>query len=135
MTGFPFDPHKGLIIVRAEVVGTSGARLALDTGATSTIANTAVLVAAGYDPALVAERDRVTTASGVEYAPRVSVIRLSALGVECKSFPVLAHTLPPGTTVDGLLGLDDFRGRSSGSISGPARSGWNNGHRVRGSIR
>lgn len=115
MTGLPFNPHKGLIVVRAEIVGpagTSGARFALDTGATSTIANTAVLVAVGYDPAVVAERVRVTTASGVEYAPRIPVMSLSALGVECRDFPILAHTLPPSTTVDGLFGLDFFRGRS-----------------------
>jgi hypothetical protein len=27
------------------------------------------------------------------------------------SFPIIAHTLPPSATVDGLLGLDFFRGQ------------------------
>lgn len=50
----PFDPREGLIIVPAELWGPSGSvvlRLALDTGATSTVVNVGMLVAIGYDPA------------------------------------------------------------------------------------
>jgi hypothetical protein len=36
--------------------------------------------------------------------------RLTALGQERFGFPVLGHTLPPSAGVDGLLGLDFFRG-------------------------
>ena len=46
-----FEPHHGLIIARAEITGASGAavlRLAIDTGATSTLVNTAMLVSIGY---------------------------------------------------------------------------------------
>lgn len=53
---FPFDPNNGLVIVRAELWGPAGSavlRFALDTGATSTMANVGMLVALGYDPALV----------------------------------------------------------------------------------
>lgn len=82
-----------------------------------------MLVAVGCDLALVAERVQVTTGSGVEFAPRVAVNRIAALGQERDAFPVLAHTLPPSAGVDGLLGLDFFRGRlltldfRSGTIS------------------
>ena len=103
---FPFYPHYGLIIVQAELWGpSSGAvlSLALDTGATTTLVNIGMLVALGYDPALSADRVQVTTGSGVEFAPRVVLQRMVALGHERAGFPVLAHTLPPSAGVDGLL--------------------------------
>lgn len=110
---FPFDPRRGLIVIGAELTGPSGAavlRLAVDTGATSTLVNVAMLVAIGCDPALAADRVQVTTGSGVEFAPRIELQRLAALGQERFGFPVLGHTLPPSAGVDGLLGLDFFRG-------------------------
>jgi predicted aspartyl protease len=86
--------------------------LALDTGATATVVNIAMLVAVGYDPALAPTRLQVTTGSGVEYAPPVTLSRIQALGQERLDFPVLGHTLPPSAGVDGLLGLDFLRGQS-----------------------
>jgi len=110
---FVFDPRRGLIVVRAEAWGPSGSgilRLALDTGATSTLVNVGMLVAIGCDPALTTQRVQVTTGSRVEFAPRVVLQRISALGLERPGFPVLGHTLPPSASVDGLLGLDFLRG-------------------------
>ena len=110
---FAFDPQRGLITVRAELTGPSGSgilQLALDTGATTTLINVAMLVAIGYDPGLSSDRVQVTTGSGVEFAPRVELQRLTALGLERYGLQVLAHTLPPSSGVDGLLGLDFFRG-------------------------
>lgn len=112
---FPFDPQQGLIIVRTEIWGPIGSavlRLALDTGATSTVVNVGLLVAIGYDPALVPDRIQITTGSGVEFVPRVMVDRVAALGQEQTGFPILGHTLPPSAGVDGLLGLDFFRGQN-----------------------
>ncbi|MBI4590664.1 MAG: retroviral-like aspartic protease family protein [Candidatus Rokubacteria bacterium] len=111
----PFDPQQGLIIVRTELWGPTGSallRLALDTGATARVVNIAMLVAVGYDPALAPTRVQVTTGSGVEYAPRVTLSRILALGQQRVDFPVLGHTLPPSAGVDGLLGLDFLRGQS-----------------------
>jgi len=108
-----FDPRRGLVIVRTEVFGPSGSAvlsLALDTGATSTVINTGMVLSIGYDPALSPDRVQVTTGSGVEFAPRVVVSRLLALSIERTDFALLAHTLPPSAGVDGLLGLDFFRG-------------------------
>ena len=110
---FPFDPQQGLIIVPVELWGPSGSavlRLALDTGATGTVVNTGMLVALGYDPALIPDRVQITTGSGVEFVPRILLDRIMALGRESAGFPVLAHTLPPSAGIDGLLGLDFFRG-------------------------
>ena len=111
----PFNPHRGLVVVQAEVFGQSGSivlRLALDTGATGTMINVAPLAAIGYDPSLAPEQIQVTTGSGVEYAPRISVTRIKAMGQERSQFPVLAHTLPPSASIDGLLGLDYVRGQT-----------------------
>lgn len=64
----PFDPRQGLVIVPAELSGPTGSavlQLALDTGATATLVNVAMLVGIGYDPALAPTRVQVTTGSGV----------------------------------------------------------------------
>ena len=100
-----FDPKHGLIVVQAEVFGPSGSivlRLALDTGATGTMMNVATLTAVGYDPSLAPERVQVTTGSGVEFAPRIIVARMRAMGQQRDDFPVLAHTLPPSASVVSL---------------------------------
>ncbi len=112
---FSFDPGQGLILIRAEIWGPDNSgvlRLALDTGATGTLVNVAMLVAIGYGPGLESDRVQVTTGSGIEFVPRVVLDRVSALGQERRAFPVLAHTLPPSAGVDGLLGLDFFLGQS-----------------------
>ena len=82
---------------------------ALDTGATGAMVNVAPLATIGYDPSLVPDRVQVTTGSGVEFAPRIWVSRIKALGQERGNFPVLAHTLPPSASIDGVLGLDFLR--------------------------
>jgi predicted aspartyl protease len=112
---FSFDSQQGLVIVRAELWGPAGSavlQLALDTGATGTLVNVGLLVAVGYDPALPPDRVQVTTGSGVEFVPRITLDQIRSLGQDRFDFPVLGHTLPPSAGVDGLLGLDFLRGQS-----------------------
>ncbi len=109
----PFNPIRGLVIIPAALEGPSGTallNLALDTGATGTLISTAILAAVGYDPALAPTRVQVTTGSGVEFVPLLSVNNLTVLGQDRTAFPVLGHTLPPSASVDGVLGLDFLRG-------------------------
>lgn len=109
---FAFDPDDGLVIVNAELTGPSGSaivRLALDTGATSTLVNAAILTSLGYDPAISLDRVEVTTGSGLEYVPQVVLSAIKVLGQTRTDFPVLCHTLPPSTGVDGVLGVDFLR--------------------------
>jgi len=109
---YPFDPESGLIVVQTELTGPSGSavlRLALDTGATSTLVNVGMLVAVGCDPAMAPERVQVTTGSGVEFVPLVFLDKVTALGQARSDFVVLGHTLPASAGIDGLLGLDFFR--------------------------
>lgn len=107
-----FDPRRRLIVITARIWGPladTHLQLALDTGATSTLINTDRLVAAGCDPALAPQRVRITTGSGIEYVPHLAIDMIEALGPQRTSFPVLCHTLPPSTSVDGILGLDFLR--------------------------
>ena len=108
----PFDPARGLIVVRAVLHGPSaavGLNLALDTGAGQTTVNVLPLSLAGYPLAAATDHVEITTGSGVAYAARVLVSHISALGQERRAFPVLAHTLPPSAGIDGLLGVDFMR--------------------------
>lgn len=108
-----FDPQERLIVVPVRLSGPAGdtlVRLALDTGASTTLVNTEVMVLLGYDPAAVSDRVQVTTGSGIEFCARLSVERIEAVGRTLERFPLLCHTLPPSTQIDGLLGLDFFRG-------------------------
>jgi predicted aspartyl protease len=111
---YRFDPGGGLIVVAVEIDGPTGSavvRMALDTGATRTLVNSPLLVAAGYDLALAEDRIEVTTGSGIEYAAKVELSKVTALGMKRYELPVLAHTLPPSAGVDGLLGIDFFADR------------------------
>ena len=109
-----FDAKRGLIVVPVRLYGSHGdtiLRLALDTGATTTVINWNQLVLIGYDPGSVENRTQITTGSSLEFVPQVNVNRIEALGITQNNFPVLCHTLPPTASVDGVLGLDFFRGR------------------------
>jgi predicted aspartyl protease len=89
-----FNPRQGLVIVRARIEGPSGRallRLALDTGATATTLSAAPLVAVGCDPATAAERVEFTTGSGVEFAARITLLKIRALEREEMRLPVLSH--------------------------------------------
>ena len=100
----PFNPQHGLVIVRAAVDGPSGSavlRLALDTGAAGTVLNVGMLVALGYDPALVPERIQVTTGSGVEFVPLVSLHKIVTLGRNARTFPCSGTPYPPVQALTG----------------------------------
>jgi hypothetical protein len=111
----PFNSQSGLIVVAAIVEGPAGnvqCSVAVDTGAVGTVIGDAILILAGIDPALAQQRIQAATASGVVFAPRLPVQRLIGLGQGRLAFPVIALTLPPHVGVDGLLGLDFYRGQT-----------------------
>lgn len=110
-----FDPHANLVVIPAEIESqdeTAILRLAVDTGATVTFVSLTRLMEAGYDPATSTDRFEVTTGSGIEYVSRVFVSTLTALGTKRRDFPAYGHALPPSSSVDGVLGLDFFRGQN-----------------------
>jgi len=111
---FSFNPTEGPVIVLTKLRGPAGelvVRLALDTGATTSLLSWETAALLGYDPSADKTRVRVTTGSGVEFAPRILIDKIEALGTERINFPILCHTLPPSAGVDGVLGLDFLRGQ------------------------
>jgi hypothetical protein len=110
---FSFNSMGKTVLVNAELRGPTNRVqliLALDTGATRTVIGLARLVAAGYDPTLATTQVQMTTGSQVVTVPLLAVKQLSALGQIRLNLSVIGHTLPPTASMDGLLGLDFFRG-------------------------
>ncbi len=108
-----FDPTQGLIVIPTRLYGIQKdtiVRLVLDSGASGSMINWDIAVLLGYDPVSSKERIQVTTGSGVEFASRIFIRKINALGRTMENFPMLCHTLPPSAMVDGILGFDFFRG-------------------------
>lgn len=64
----------------------------------------------GYAPKISREKARITTASGTEVAPVITLDAVEALGLRKKKVKTMCHDLPPQATVSVLLGLDFLRG-------------------------
>jgi len=109
-----FNAKRGLVVVSVQVFGPSGdtyARLAVDTGAVTTVISPQILTLVGYDLAQAPDEVRLISATGIIPVPRLLVDKIVALGQERTYLPVIAHALPPATGVDGTLGLDFYRVR------------------------
>jgi hypothetical protein len=109
---YPFNAAQGPIIVEGSLSGPTGqadVRLILDTGATTSLVRSPILIAVGYDPDASPDRVAVAMGNGVEILPRLILNRFSALGRHRVGFRVVAHSLPPAAGIDGLLGLDFLR--------------------------
>ena len=107
-----FNAAEGLITTQVRLASPfveTAVVLALDTGAEMTMVNRDVLEYLGYDLSAASEHVQITTGSGVEFVPKMTIARIDALEHEHTDFPMLCHTLPPSATVDGLLGLDFLR--------------------------
>jgi len=91
--------NKGVVVVR----------LVVDTGASYTTLPVEVVEALGCDTHHPLRTVRIVAANGVIVAPVVALPWFHCLGQRLVSFSVVAHTLPAGTFVDGLLGMDFLR--------------------------
>ena len=103
-----------MLATRAIVRGPAGSVrvwLAIDTGAVFTVMPAGLLAAVGYRFEDAASRQQIITASGIAVAHRHIVAQVSDLGVERERLAMLAHDLPASAPINGLLGLDFFRGR------------------------
>jgi len=106
---YKLEKHGNLFMIRAYVAGPAGntfSRLLLDTGSAYTILAKEILYSIGYNLGAAERSQRIITGSGYEMAPVVSVSKFNCLGQDLKHFNILAHTLPAGVYVDGLLGMD-----------------------------
>jgi aspartyl protease family protein len=106
---YKLERHGRLLMLKAYIEGPEGIaypKLLLDTGSAYTIISQEILENVGCSPAGIKKKQRIITGSGYEIAPVVSLNRFCCLGKIIEKFEVLAHTLPFGTYVDGLLGMD-----------------------------
>jgi predicted aspartyl protease len=108
-----FPPTSDLIRVTTRLWrGSSGiiAGLAVDTGATMTVVHPDLLKILGYDLLQPAGQTAVTTGSGQERVHQYVLDRVQTLGHEVQDLRVNSYPLPAALGVEGLLGLDFFRG-------------------------
>lgn len=112
MVVYKFDPESPVIVLFVKLSGPQGTRrvkMALDTGATYVLIPHHIAESLGYDPASSKERVPLTTASGVEIVPLISLESVSVLAKKVNDVKVVCHDLPPTSHIDGLLGLSYFR--------------------------
>lgn len=83
--------------------------LLIDTGASQTIISWETLLSLNIDPSSSTPRKQVTTANGTVWMPQVEIEEFNALGQSVGSLRVLAHTIPLGSQVNGVLGMDFLR--------------------------
>ena len=84
-------------------------KLLIDTGSTYTILSWEALLSLGLNPASSLTRRHVTSANGLIVAPEVEIDEFYSLGQRIEHFPVLAHTIPLGSQVSGVLGMNFLR--------------------------
>ncbi len=108
MSKYPLSIEFGVIVVYTIISGTHTkiVKLALDTGATYTIIPFEAAFAIGCNPTASKQKIEIVTASGIEYAPLITIPFIKAFGFELKNLHVACHNLPPRSQVDGLLGLN-----------------------------
>lgn len=106
-----FGLSNGLIVLRLTVGGTNvdsfrNVRVALDTGASTTLIPTKIALDLGYDLSNPKEEAEIITGSGIELMKRITVQRLTAIGETVENIDVLCHDLPADAIIDGVLGLN-----------------------------
>lgn len=109
-----FDSEGEFIAIEVRLSGPAGylaADFSLDTGATRSLVSQALVLRLGYDLAEATSFSRFITGSDIVTAPIIKFTRVEALEQEHRNFPVVCHNLPSGAPVDGVLGLDFFRGQ------------------------
>lgn len=107
MVKYNFDPLQPIVVLYTEIKGNMIIRpkMALDTGATYLMVSWEMAEVLGYKPELSKERIDMTTASGVEKVPLITLKSVSVLGKRARNVKAVVHDLPPRSYVDGLLGL------------------------------
>ena len=113
MVKYNFDPLQPIIALYVGIKGNKRnkgnmvirSKMALDTGATYLMVSWEMAEVLGYEPELSKERIDMTTASGVEKVPLITLKSVSVLGKRARNVKAIVHDLPPRSYVDGLLGL------------------------------
>lgn len=103
-------PELNVIILDAILVGKAKLsvelKMVFDTGASMTTIPIEAAIAIGCDPTKSKKRIEMITASGIEYAPLVTIPAIEFCGFKIKYVDVVCHNLPPNSSVAGLLGMN-----------------------------
>lgn len=109
MPEYPLYFEAGLFLVYARLSGPKGSRLirlAVDTGATTTMIPQKAALAIGCHPGRATRFRETLTASGKELVPLVVVPTIKLFERTLRRVTVACHELPLESPVDGLCGLD-----------------------------
>jgi len=114
MTTVSFDKRSALIVVPVtvkteEIINVY--QFAVDTGATISLVNTAVMNLLGYKPEDSIRTIQTVTASKTETAYEFEIDNIMAIGLIRRNFKVVSRSLPAGLGIDGLLGLNFFKNK------------------------
>ena len=102
-------PDDNVIFCKVVFTGPESSRiidLILDTGATISTMPRQTALAIGCDPIKSTQRIEMITASGIEYAPVITIPKIKLFTFEIKNVNFVCHDLPIQTPVAGLLGLN-----------------------------
>ena len=105
---YPITLEKRKIIVTAMMKGDREVKFILDTGATKTVIDEAVVTRLGYQLFRLPAGDKLMTAGGSIRAKILTIPKFSLLGKELQNFEVNVIKFPMQITLlaDGLLGMD-----------------------------
>jgi len=109
MSEYPLRVEAGLLIAYVRISAPRGSRLvrlAVDTGATTTLIPPKAALAIGVHPARATVFRETLTASGKELIPIVVLPRVIVFERQLRRVTVACHSLPSESPIDGLLGLD-----------------------------
>ena len=114
MTTVSFDKRSALIVVPVtvkteEIINVY--QFAVDTGATISLVNAAVMNLLGYKPEDSIRTIQTVTASKTETAYEFEIDNIMAIGLIRRNFKVVSRSLPAGLGIDGLLGLNFFKNK------------------------
>ena len=107
-----FDRKSSLIVVPVSIKIEKEIKFfkfAVDTGATISLINTAVMDSLGYKKENSIRTIQTVTASKTETAYEFEIDNIMAIGLFRRNFKVIARSLPVGLGIDGLLGLNFFK--------------------------
>ena len=107
-----FDRKAALIVVPVTIkIGTEvfKYKFAVDTGATISLINTAVLTELGYTKEDSLRTTQTITASKIETVYEYNLDNIMAIGLLRRNFKIISRPLPVGLGIDGLLGLNFFK--------------------------